>query len=320
MDSALPKKPPSPLLVLFALLTVQALFGANYVISKIVVKEFPPLVWASIRIFIATVVMFLICILSRRPMPKLQRSYLVPMIGFALLGTVLNQASFLTGLRYTSATNAAVLNTLIPIVTLVLVTFRGQEKLTIFRGIGFALAFSGVLTIMKVETLRFSDQTLIGDLLNVFNCFCYATFLTFSKRFLEKHDPLWTTAFLFLYGTIGITLLSIPQWVEFQFPALFPELAWSAAYAILMGTLATYFLNFWALRHARSSQVALFIYAQPVVAALIAWKWYDQEITLRTGLATSMIFFGMIFALIRGEKAASPSTGQESGTHAAQRR
>ena len=49
-----------------------------------------------------------------------------------------------------------------------------------------------------------------------------------------------------------------------------PPAAWLALYAVLFATLLTYLLNTWALRHTHSSQVALYINVQPLVAAALA--------------------------------------------------
>jgi drug/metabolite transporter (DMT)-like permease len=109
-------KAPSPILVLGALITVQFLFGVNYVFAKIIVEAFPPLVWASIRIVIATLMMVSIAVLSGHKHPKPDRHFFLPLILFAALGMIINQSTFLLGLRYTSATNSAILCTLIPCV------------------------------------------------------------------------------------------------------------------------------------------------------------------------------------------------------------
>lgn len=288
---------PSPAAVVTALLGVQLCFGVNYVASKVVVTNFPPLVWAGIRIAIATVVMFAVCFSSGRPRPKLSREFLLPMVGFALMGTILNQASFLMGLKLTSATNSAVINTMIPIATLAMVTLRGQESLNWKKALGFILALTGVLSIRKLEDVRFTDSTFVGDMLTLFNCLIYACFLSYSKKFIEKYDALWVTAFLFLYGTIGLNLLAIPHWITFVPPVMTTEIWASAAFSVGFGTLAAYFLNFWALKHAKASQVALFIYVQPIVASIIAYFWFGEVITLRTAISTAFIFSGMLVAL-----------------------
>lgn len=287
----------SPILVLLALVVIQVLFGVNYVISKIVVGAFPPLVWASVRIIISTALMMGACVLFKRKHPIGGKKFFLPLIVFALLGTIINQGSFLMGLRYTSATNSAILNTLIPVFTLLIVTIRGQEPLTLLRGMGFVFAFAGVLAIRKVEELSFSNQTMVGDLLTILNCLSYGFFLSYSKTFLEKYDRVWTTAWLFAYGSVGLTLLALPDWMSFQMPEVTPQLLWCMIFAIVGGTLMTYFLNIWTLAHTKSSSVALFIYLQPIVASALAYFWHGEPVTVRTLCSTGLIFLGFLLAL-----------------------
>ncbi len=297
---------PSQKRVIAALVVIQVLFGLNYVVTKSVVGHFPPLVWASIRIAICSVIMFAVAQISKRPHPPKTREFFVPLVGLALLGSIINQGSFLVGLHYTTSTNSAVLNTLIPVFTLLIVTIRGQERLTLNRAIGFVLALAGVLVIRRVEEISFSDATVLGDLLMIVNCLSYALFLSVGKSFLEKYDPIWTTAYLFLYGTIGLTLLAVPDYMRLSLPPMTSELVAAALYAVLGATLATYFLSNWTLRYAKSSQVALFIYIQPVIASLVAWSWMGEVITLRTSIASLLIFLGMLFALTKPKAQVTP--------------
>lgn len=295
----MPVKKPAPRLIYGALVLIQLLFGINYVISQIILKSFPPLVWASVRIIIASTVMISTALIwksSKRP--KFDKSFFFPLFGFTLLGTVINQTSFLKGLQYTTATNSAILNTLIPVFTMLIVTIRGFEPLTKKRIIGFSIALVGILMLRKVETLSFSDKTLIGDLLTILNCLSYGLFLSYSRGFLQKYDRVWTTAFMFLFGSIGITLIAIPEWMHFQWPVFTPALLGAMAFGIIGGTLITYFLNNWTLSYSTSSSVAIFIYLQPIVASLLAWILLDQVVTLRTILSSLMIFSGVLFVLI----------------------
>ena len=289
--------------VLTALITVQILFGMNYVISKIVVAAWPPLFWASFRILISTLFLLSYAFFSGRKSPR-GLSFFGPLVIFSLLGIIINQSSFLMGLRLTTSTNSAILNTLIPVFTLAIVTMRGIEKMTPKRLLGFFLAFSGVLIIRKIENFTFSDQTFVGDLLNIVNCISYSLFLSYSKKFLEKYDPVWSVTWLFAYGSIGLTLIALPDWLSLSIPTLTPRLLACMAFAIFGGTLTTYFLNTWALVYARSSSVALFIYLQPIVASLLAWIWLGEPITLRAIASSALIFLGFFFALsLENEKA-----------------
>jgi drug/metabolite transporter (DMT)-like permease len=90
--------------------------------------------------------------------------------------------------------------------------------------------------------------------------------------------------------------MALPDWTTFVWPVMTRGLWAAAVFAVLGATLMTYFLNFWALAHAKSSQVALYIYIQPVVAAVIAWLWQGEIPTPRTLAASVLIFLGMLLA------------------------
>ncbi|MGK5087732.1 DMT family transporter [Bdellovibrionota bacterium FG-2] len=285
-------------LVIAALILVQVLFGVNYVVSKMVVGVFPPLLWASLRIIISSGLMVGVALALKRKHPTMDRHFFGPLVGLALLGTVINQSSFLVGLHYTTPTNSAILNTMIPIFTLMVVTLRRQEPFTIFKGVGFVFAFSGVLILRKIEHFTLSDRTVVGDLLTLLNCLSYALFLSYGRKFLQTHDRIWTTCWLFMYGSVGLGVLALPDWVHFEAPTLTGALWASMVFAILGGTLVTYFLNNWALAKASSSSVALFIYLQPVVASVLAWVWLGETVTLRTFLSSLLVFIGVLIALV----------------------
>ncbi|MEY4615248.1 MAG: hypothetical protein RJB66_208 [Pseudomonadota bacterium] len=289
---------PAPVVIYFSLVLIQVLFGINYVVSQLILHSFSPMVWASFRIIIAAAVMVMVAFLVKpNSRPKLTLSVLKPLIIFSFLGTIINQTAFLKGLQYTTPTNSAILNTLIPVFTLLFVTFRGLEPLTKSRAFGFILAFGGVLIMRKIEDFSWGDKTLQGDLLTILNCLSYGLFLAYSRDFLMQHDRLWVTAYMFLFGSIGITLMALPEWIQFQGFEFSWSLIGAMVFSIIGGTLITYFLNNWTLTYSTSSSVAIFIYLQPIVAASLAWVWLGQTVTIRTFLASLIILVGVLLVL-----------------------
>jgi drug/metabolite transporter (DMT)-like permease len=282
---------------LIAVAFVQVLFGVNYVISKVIVGAFPPLIWAAFRVIVAALALYGISVGLKRPRPKLDLDFFLHIIPYSFLGVIINQASFLVGLHYTTPTNSSILNTLIPVFTLILVTLAGQERLSLKRIVGFVLALSGVLALRNVEDFSISNQTLLGDSLTILNCLSYAIFLTVSKKFISTHDTLWVTTWMFAFGSVGLTVLSLPYWHDFQMPGLTGEMIACMVFSILGSTLLAYLLNNWALVRLKSSSVALFIYVQPVVASILAWIWFGDLPTVRTVLSSGLIFSGMVLSL-----------------------
>ena len=69
-----------------------------------------------------------------------------------------------------------------------------------------------------------------------------------------------------------------------------PELAWVMVYVILGATVVTYFLNLWAVKRAQATRVALYIFLQPVIAAVLGVVFRGEDITPRFLVATALVF------------------------------
>lgn len=278
-----------------ALVVVQILFGINYAVSKMIVQALPPLVWASARLCVASVIMLVISFgLRRSHRLRFSRDIFLYLVVFSLMGIIINQASFLVGLRYTTSTNSAIINSLIPILTLIIVIVRGQERIRLVNGVGFALALSGVLILQRVETFSLAHTHVFGDFLTLINCMSYALFLSYAKKFLETHDRVWTTTWMFVFGSIGMGVLAAPDWAQATPPQFTAPLIAGMIYSVICGTIITYFLNMWALARTASSSVALYIYLQPIVAAILALVVFNEPVSKRSLVAMLLIFSGML--------------------------
>lgn len=299
-------KKPAFWLVIAALALVQIIFGANYVVSKAILGHFPPLVWAVIRMIFAAAIMGTVLTLTRlKEHPKDGRKFFGPLAIYSIFGIILNQSFFLMGLKRTTATNSAILNVLTPVFTMLLVTLSGKEPKSagsLRRNFGFLLALSGVLAVRKIEDFKFSDANFLGDVLTILNCLCFAIFLTTSKKFMEAHDRLWTTFYLFVFAVFGIGLMSLNEWTGFVMPEITTSLFWAMVFAVVGATIMTYFLNVWTLSHANPTHVALGMYIQPIVAAVLASIVFDEKITFRTTVASGMIFIGLFLVMIKTNK------------------
>lgn len=265
--------PPSPLRVHAALITVSVLFGANYVVTKRLLAHLPPGAWVVFRLVAATAVTIpLVLLLARgRPWPPRRRW---PALGLAaLLGVALNQVLFTEGMARTTPAHSAVVNSCIPTWTLLVAVLAGQERLNGLRVLAILCALLGVSWLLGADRLLLAAApdpraSWLGDLLTMGNGIAFACHLVLLRSIGRDLDPYRTTALLFLFGTPLAAAWSAPSVAPAHLQAvLAPPLVWLAVYAVLGSTVLTYFLNTWALRHTHSSQVALYINVQPLVAA-----------------------------------------------------
>ena len=297
---------PKPSKVFSVLVLVQILFGINYVTSKTIVAVFPPIIWASARNLIAGLSLLAYVLWTGRKRPIFNKDYFISLSIYSFLGIVVSQAAFLTGLVYTTAINSSIINTLIPVLTLLLVAIKGHEVLSLRKLAGFIVAFCGVLVIRKIESFTFTDKSLIGDALVFVNCIAAAFFLTYSKPFVKSQDPIWALTGMFLIGSVGLAALGTSQWIDLHWPVIDTTLVISILFSIFGSTLLAYMLNFWALKHTHSSSVALFCYLQPLVAGTFASIFLGEVITFRTVASCGLILLGMMGAMSGRVRAIAP--------------
>lgn len=293
--TASPSTPPTSAAALGALLLVQLLFGAMPVVGKLALAGFGADGLAFLRMAGAAVAFHLVRALLGLPGIPLRDQ--APVALCAVLGVSANQLLFLNGLARTSATHAALLTTTIPVLTVVVAAALGRERLHARRIVGIAISLAGVLYLVlgKDPTGRAS---LLGDLLIFGNASVYAGYLVLSRDLLARHAPLSVLPWLFTWGLLtGLPFTGIPS-----FDGATREAALAAAFIVLGPTIASYWLNLFALRTVPASVVALFIYLQPSIAAALAVPLLGERPTLRLGLSAALTFAGVWLA-----QRASPS-------------
>lgn len=272
-----PPVPPPALRVHLALITVSLLFGANYVFTKRILETVPPVAWVLFRIAAATVVMVPLALALRRgarlPAPR----HLLGLAIASLFGVVLNQVLFTEGMARTTPEHSAVINACIPTWTLLVAVVAGQERLSWRRVGAIAAALLGVQYLLGIDRLLFGGTaggergaSLLGDALTMLNGLSFAVHLVIMRRLGRDLNPWLSTAVMFTVALGLIGIWSGPQVTAHDVAAVTtsPTVLF-AAYAVLFATVLTYLLNTWALRHTHSSQVAIYINVQPLVAALL---------------------------------------------------
>jgi drug/metabolite transporter (DMT)-like permease len=290
---------PVPLVrVHVALIAVSLLFGANYVFTKqILVAGLPARAWVFVRIAAATVLLLPLAWRLGRGRWPLGRLPALALASF--LGIVLNQVLFTEGMALTTAEHSAVINACIPTWTLIAAVLCGQERLTAAKVGSIVLALLGVQYLLGVDRLLLAggpldrDQ-LIGDLLTVANGISFAFHLVLMRKVGRDIDPWRATALMFVAATLMVGTWSGPSLTaeNWQLVAT-PPVLWFGLYGVLFATVLTYSLNTWALQHVRSSQVALYINLQPLVAAGLSMAMGHPVPGVRFAVAMLLVFAGL---------------------------
>lgn len=298
---------PSERRLLLALLAVQVAFGGLGVAAKLVFPFVTPLALALARLLAGAAVLITlerVFVRAKRPPTR----DLVAFAFFALLGVVLNIGLYLKGLERTTATNAILLIATIPAFTLAIALALRRERADTWQVIGLALSFVGIVALVWQKGASFRLSTIAGDLMVVGNSLCYSFYLVLSKPYLERYDSTTLIAWVFAFGVVEMSIVALPELLSTDWSA-FDATAWGGfAYVLLLGTVLTYGLNAWALRHASASHVANFIYLQPLVGVTAAGLILGEPLRWQILLAGAIILAGVMLATrgFRSRRAGKP--------------
>lgn len=289
---------PSLVRVHLALLTVSLFFGANFVFTKELLATVPPAAWIAFRVLSASALLLPIAWwLGRGPVPL----RLWPWLAFAsLLGVFGNQVLFTEGLSRTTPSHSVVINACIPTWTLLIAAAFGQERLAARKVAAVALALAGVACLLRVDRMlmdgeTLSEQQLLGDALSLCNGLAFAMHLVSMRRIAGQVDSIRATGMLFLFGSLTIPLYSGSAMnAENLALATTPPTIWFCLFGVLCATVATYLLNNWALRHTTTSTVALYINAQPLVAASLGAAMGHEPPDWRFFVAFACVSLGIV--------------------------
>jgi drug/metabolite transporter (DMT)-like permease len=280
-----------------ALLAIQLLFGLHYPLAKLLLLEISPRAWALVRVGAAALLLLAAMLVWRRPFPR-DRAVWARLALYSVFGVVINQLCFVEGLARTSASHSAVLNTTIPVWTLLFAVLLGGERLRARQLLPFGLALAGITLVLGQEASAGTARW--GDLLTLVNALSYGLFLALSKRVLDATNTLAATTLLFLFGGLGLLAPCLPALLALE-PAQVSAWSWGLGlFIVVFPTVGAYLLTFWALARAESTVVAFFVFLQPVIAGTLAWVLLGERPDREFLLGALLIFVAVWLALTTG--------------------
>jgi drug/metabolite transporter (DMT)-like permease len=228
---------------------------------------------------------------------RIERRDVPALIGCSLIGVAANQELFVQGLSRSTATNATVLGSTIPVFTALIAILLRREPPRPRRLVGIAVAFAGVAAFVGVDQMSMSSGHLAGSVMVLINSLCYGTYLVVVRPLAAKYHPLGLLAWLFIFGVPMVAPLGVVELAHA--PALHASDIEFFAFLIAFPTVAAYGLVQVALRRTESSLVAAYIYLQPVLATVGAMLLLDEQPTIRTAICGAIVLFGVWLAARR---------------------
>jgi drug/metabolite transporter (DMT)-like permease len=252
-----------------AVIIVVVMWGFSYVAARMVLSSVTPIILATVRFLIASLIFTPIIVLefSRGNFPKARNLLECAFLG--LLGISTYYVLQYTGVKYAGAGISALLVVgLIPVLTGLSSAFLNKEGYGRWQIVGTLLGLLGVtlitlpgLLVDKIDWLFY-----IGVVCLLLNGVCWAAYSTVSRRLMKKTgNPLITTSYVIVLGALFLLPMSASSdWGSLKY--LQPQQWLSILYLAIGCSCMGYFLWNYSLSKMDAVKVTVWLYLEPVVA------------------------------------------------------
>jgi drug/metabolite transporter (DMT)-like permease len=296
----------------YLLLTLTPLFWAcNVIVGRGLSPDIPPMTMTFLRW------LFAIAILAPFAWPHVRRDWPIvrrgwkTLIPLGIIGVGTHNALAYMGLNYTTATNALILNSFIPVMVITLSWIFLRERLTPLQLAGVGVSLAGVLMILTRGSLEVLASFTLnsGDLLLILAMAMWSIY-TIGLRW--RPQGLHMLTFLFVLMAVG-DLAVMPFFaMEIAFgrhmvvtPA---NIAVIAIVALFSSVLAYVFWN-QGVTQVGPSVAGLFVHLMPVFGVLLAWVFLGERLSLFHVAGIALILSGIWITSRLGRRAAPLPAG-----------
>jgi drug/metabolite transporter (DMT)-like permease len=253
------------------MLLVCLIWGVNFSMMKYVLRFMPPMGVTAIRFVTASVVLWLVA-KWLEPDARLTGRTLLILLGLGVLGNTLYQMGFINGLVHTTAGNSALLIASTPLMTAVLGTALGLEKMTRPVALAILLGTTGIVLVVlgHGDKIGFSRETMAGDSLTLVAVVSWSVFTHAVHRVGTAATPLQVAAYTTIGGTPGLVLAG---WTDLQSQdwSVVTPAAWAAIfYSSLLSIVVCYVIWNRSLSRIGANRTALFGITTPLFALAAA--------------------------------------------------
>ncbi|WP_255467201.1 GNAT family N-acetyltransferase [Raoultibacter phocaeensis] len=261
-----------------------------------------PVAWITcVRLLSAAAIFLVICVVKDAKSLLAvfrDRASLIQIAGFALLGVLLTQMSYLSAISYTNAGTGTVLERLGLLVIMVYVCIRTRRLPHKRELVGLVLAMAGVFLIATKG--NFSSLAIPPEALfwGGISAIALAFYTLLPVKVLKKWGSLIVTGLAMLMGGVVATAFVQPWTIPVT---LSGPVILVMALMTLIGTVAAYVLYLQGITDAGPVRAGLVGCVEPVAATFISAVWLHTPVTLIDIVGVAMIVVMVILVTNRDE-------------------
>ena len=296
-----------------ALLVCNVLWAMDYPFYNIVLPHYVhPMAMVSASL-VATALFSLVPLLWQKA-EKVERADIRKLIGAALLIGVLRKVFIMYGLSMTSPIDGSIIDTIVPLLVLVLSVLLGMDRFTRLKITGLVLGMAGaVAVVLAGASSNHAHSHLWGNVL-IFLCACATSvYMVWFKRLIAKYRI--TTVLRWVYCAAAVMALpfGIGPIVHTDFAAIARHALFPTLFVLMVPTYVPNLMLNYALIFFDTSLSLIYTYLQPVLAIAISVGMGLDKLHADTVIFALVIFVGVGLVLrsytVKPRQAGPPAAG-----------
>jgi drug/metabolite transporter (DMT)-like permease len=280
------------------------LMGSSYPFAKDVLGVMSPLLYSASRYLVASLFLFAMLALMRRPMTLPQRDW-VPMILLSLIGVSLFQACWGLAMARSAPSLGSIVMTTTTAFSAIL-AWLGGRRLSALGWTGIVIAFAGVVLVVNnsLTTLTLSFGSLDGTLLWMLAAFAWALYVDRCAPYNLRLGALRVMAWTTLIGSLVLLPISLVFDSLSEFARLDDRLLGFWLYTAIF-PVGVAFLGISAgLDWLGVSRVMVYMYLIPVAGVGLSAAFFGDPLTAARVLGGLVVLLGVILTRVALDRAA----------------
>ncbi|QUJ77602.1 DMT family transporter [Sulfitobacter albidus] len=275
------------------LLALGAIWGASFLSIRIALDEVPPLTSVAHRVGWATVLLWIVVIVRRLPLPR-GRAIWIGFLGMGILNNVIPFSLMAWGQLHIPSGLTSIFNAATAIFgVLIAALLLSDERLSARKAFGVTLGFAGVAVAIGLENLRNFDITSLAQLAVIGGTISYAFAGVWARKRLGGLPPLVAAA-----GMLSTsTLIMIPLAWSLDGPIrldLAPRTMLAIGYYSLIATALAYMIYYRVLALAGSGNLMLVTLLIPPVAITLGALVLDETLSPNAYGGFALLALGLV--------------------------
>jgi drug/metabolite transporter (DMT)-like permease len=293
-------------------LTLMAVWGVNFAITKVVLAELGVWPFLFIRFLAMPLAGFaLLVAITRRHFPRSwpRREDLPRFVAAGLIGHTAHVSLVMWGIDLSTAFSSSLVLTSSPLFTLLILALLGAEKLRRRQLIGTLVAFAGIVIFLSDKFAAGLALAGAGDLVLLVAASLFSLYTVITKPLVERYGPLNVMCYSLLFGAPPLVLATLPAFLDAPLAAVSAGVwfgvFWAVAVSSFLGWIAWAWVN--SVRGlARSAPLQ---YLMPPIAGVVAWLTLGETFTGLKIAGAVVTMAGVAWAQFGLRSATPPDAG-----------